>query len=130
MSEEMKEGLAWSRDWRPAMLSPRCWNGSLPRAAYLYIFFSARTYKKKRAQPDATWLITPYQPRSKAVFNFSISEYSGKSARLLCGDKDISGASWGWRESTRKVEDWEDVGIKVFMTKGCGQPYPVCYICN
>ena len=33
-------------------------------------------------------------PGAMQVFSFSISEYSGKSARLLCGDKEISGAGW------------------------------------
>jgi hypothetical protein len=70
MSEEMKEGLAWGEDRRQAMLSPHCWNGSVPYAAYLYIFLSAQTHKEKRAQPDASWLITPYQPRSNASFQF------------------------------------------------------------
>lgn len=33
-------------------------------------------------------------PGAMQVFNFFISEYSGKSSRLLCGDKEISGSGW------------------------------------
>lgn len=68
-------------------------------------------------------------PGAMQVFNLSISEYSGKSARLLCGDKEISGTGC-MLESSRKVEGWEGVGIEAFMTNGCGQPHRAYYIYN